>query len=78
LANIRAWKTYEDVMAAYKRGAVDKETLPAAEARQRLLASKPHPSLACLRHPLEERYDKHGPFSEEQRQEMSQRYNAMA
>jgi hypothetical protein len=78
LANIRAWKTYEDVMAAYKRGAVDKETLPAADARQRLLASKPHPSLACLRHPLEERYDKHGPFSEEQRQEMSQRYNAMA
>lgn len=78
LANLRAWKAYEDVMAAYKRGAVDKETLTAADARQRLLADRPNAVLACLHHPIEERYDKHGPFSEEQRQEMAARYGSPA
>ena len=74
LANLRAWKTYEYVMEAYKRGAVDKETISAADARQRLLSNKPNPILACLHHTLTERYEKHGPFSPEQRQAMAQQH----
>ncbi len=76
LANLRAWKTYEYVMEAYKRGAVDKETISAADARQRLLSDKPNPVLACLHHTLTERYDSHGPFSPEQRQAMAQQHRA--
>jgi hypothetical protein len=71
LGNLRAWKAYEDVMAAYKRGAVDKETISAAEARQQILSDKPHPIAGCLRHTLAERYQRHGPYSEEQRQAMA-------
>jgi hypothetical protein len=74
VANLGLADAYTAVMDAYKRGAVDKQTITAAAARQRLLSPKSHEILACVHHPLAERYDKHGPYSDEQRRTMAQQY----
>ncbi len=58
---------YADVMAAYKRGAVDRDVLPAAQARQLLLNPSSLQDLKCVHHTLDERYNQHGPYSQEQR-----------
>jgi hypothetical protein len=73
-ANLGLADTYGAVMDAYKRGAVDKQTISAAAARQRLLNPKSHEALACVHHPLAERYDAHGPYTEEQRRAMARQY----
>jgi hypothetical protein len=52
--------SYRLVMDAYRAGRVDQYLMPAAQARQLLLA-KGAGELACVRHPLWERYDEHGP-----------------
>ncbi|HSH77842.1 MAG TPA: hypothetical protein VLA19_04830, partial [Herpetosiphonaceae bacterium] len=62
---------YADVMAAYKRGAVDRDVLPAAQARQLLLNPSSTQDLKCVHHSLDERYDQHGPYSEAQRNAMA-------
>jgi len=63
---------YADVMAAYKRGAVDRDVLPAAQARQLLLNPLSTQDLKCVHHSLDERYDQHGPYSQAQRNAMAE------
>ena len=77
LAHLHAFSAYNRVLAAYKRGGVDKTVIAAAEARRLLLTTGPSPRFACVHHPLAERYDKHGPFTEEQRQAMAPRYQGL-
>lgn len=52
--------SYRAVMAAYRAGKVDQSRMPAAAARQFLLGGG-RGDLKCVRHPLWERYDEHGP-----------------
>ena len=72
LGNLHAADAYAEVIAAYRRGAVDRDIVVAAEVRQRLLRTGPIERHACVMHPLEERYDQHGPFTDEQRRMMSE------
>ena len=72
LGHLGASETYREVMAAFKRGAVDKEVVSAAEVRQRLLNPAASRRLACVHHSLTERYDQHGPYTEEQRRLMAE------
>jgi hypothetical protein len=65
---------YQQIMQAYRDGRVDRAVIPAAEARQWLLA-KIDKRLGCVNHPLWERYDEHGPFTKEQ-YELAERYAA--
>lgn len=51
---------YADVMALFRGGKVETEIVHAATARQLLLTPDEN-RLACVRHPLWERYDQHGP-----------------
>lgn len=74
LANLGAADAYADVMAAYRRGAVDKTIVTAAEARRRLLSRAPSAGLKCVSHTFDERYVQHGPFTEEQRRAMVDQY----
>jgi hypothetical protein len=50
-------------MALYKAEKIDREIISPGVARQ-LLLSKGDKRLACAKHPLWERYDQHGPFSD--------------
>ena len=65
---------YGDVMAAYKRGAVDRDVLSPGQARQLLLNRSSVGDLNCVHHGLAERYDQHGPYSAEQREAMADMY----
>jgi hypothetical protein len=76
LSNLGAASAYVEVMGAYKRGAVDREIFSAADARQRLLNPKTSRALECVHHSLAERYEKHGPYTEEQRRAMAEHYRA--
>ncbi len=76
LANLGTAAAYGEIMDAYKRGAVDKETISAADARQHLLNPKARSALACVYHPLAERYEKHGPYTEVQRRAMAEAYRS--
>jgi hypothetical protein len=64
LANLGVGDLYPEFMAMYRSGKIDQEILPAAVARQ-LLLSDSTTRLACVKHPLWERYDQHGPFPAE-------------
>ncbi len=74
LANLGAAETYSEVMATFKRGAVDRTVVTAAATRQLLLGGGAPDILKCVRHTLAERYDQHGPFTEEQRRALVDRY----
>jgi hypothetical protein len=74
LADLGAAEAYADVMAAYRRGVVDKTIVSAADARRRLLSRVPSAGLICVSHTLDERYVQHGPFTEEQRRAMVDQY----
>jgi hypothetical protein len=74
LANLGAADAYAEVMSAYRRGAVDKAIVSAADARRRLLGRTPSTGLKCVAHTLDERYVQHGPFTEEQRKAMVDQY----
>jgi hypothetical protein len=52
--------SYRLVMDAYRAGHVDQTLMPAAHARQLLLGNGAS-EVACVHHPLWERYDEHGP-----------------
>lgn len=68
LANLGAAETYGEVMALFRAGQVDLDVATAAQARQ-LLLSPTGKRLACALHPLWERYDEHGPTSEQEEYE---------
>jgi hypothetical protein len=53
--------SYRAIMDSYRNGRIDKEQLPPAGVRQ-LILSGGRNDLACVLHPLWERYDHHGPF----------------
>ncbi|GAC1645070.1 MAG: hypothetical protein NVS4B8_16240 [Herpetosiphon sp.] len=72
LAELHAAETYGQVMSAYRQGLLDKTIYSAAEARQKLLTSSKGGRLLCVHHTLEEQYDTHGPFTEEQRKQMKE------
>lgn len=55
---------YSDIMARYRAGAVDQESMPAADARQTLLADKASRVVDYAKLSLWERYDRFGPFPE--------------
>lgn len=74
LANLRAAEAYSEVMAAFRRGAVDREIMNAGTARQLLLGQQENTRLACVHHSLAERYDQHGPFTPEQRRVLAESY----
>lgn len=60
LASLGVADAYGDVMARFRAGKIDKERFAAATARQLLLTGG-EKALTCIHHPLQERYDKHGP-----------------
>ena len=60
LADLGDKESYSAIMAAYRSGRVDQTRMPAADARQ-LLMNKGRPNLDCVKHPLWERYEQHGP-----------------
>lgn len=64
LANLGVSDVYKDVMELYRAGKIDADVIQASLARQ-LLLTKSEQRLACVKHPLWERYDKHGPFAQE-------------
>lgn len=64
LANLGVSDVYKDVMDMYRAGRIDQDIIQASLARQ-LLLTKSEQRLACVKHPLWERYDQHGPFAQE-------------
>lgn len=64
LANLGVKDLYAEVMALYRAGKIDQSIIPAGAVRQLLLTDSSK-RLACVNHPLQERYDQHGPFAEE-------------
>ncbi|MEN9937900.1 MAG: hypothetical protein RLZZ387_4479 [Chloroflexota bacterium] len=65
LANLGAGEAYQEVMALFRAGEVDLEIATAAQARQFLLTQSPK-RLGCVKHPLWERYDEHGPTPDQE------------
>ena len=65
LASLGVGPAYQQIMDLYRAHKVDTSIIPPATARQLLLAPGPAPRLECARHPLWERYDRHGPHAEE-------------
>lgn len=65
LADLGDKESYKAIMAAYHEGRVDQHKAPAAAARQFLLSGGRN-DLVCVRHPLWERYDQHGPEFQDQ------------
>jgi hypothetical protein len=65
LASLGVGPAYQQIMELYRAHKVDTSIIPPATARQLLLAPGPAPRLECARHPLWERYDRHGPHPEE-------------
>ncbi len=74
LADLNVTAAYADVMAAFRRGAVDKKVISARDARQQLLGDEDPSKLHCVHHTLAERYDQHGPFTEEQQRRLAELY----
>ncbi len=72
LAQLKARDAYDEIMALYRNKAVDKSVMPAADARQLLLGTQSQRQLDCALHTLEERYEQHGPYSEEQQRAMAE------
>ncbi len=58
LVNLQVPEYYAEVMALYKEGRINREIIPASNARQYLLRKNPK-LLDCAKHPLWERYDQH-------------------
>lgn len=72
LAQLQARVAYAEVMDAYKTRRVDRSVMSAADARQLLLGTQPQRQLDCALHTLAERYEQHGPYSEEQQRAMAE------
>jgi hypothetical protein len=72
LAQLRARAAYNDIMEAFRAKTVDREIISAADARQLLLGSQMEAQLKCALHSLDERYEQHGPYSEEQQRMMAE------
>ncbi len=72
LAQLGAREAYDEIMRLYREKQVDRAIMPAADARQLLLGAQPGRQLACALHTLDERYEQHGPYSEEQRRAMAE------
>jgi hypothetical protein len=72
LADIGASEVYAEVMAAYRAGSIDRDVISAAEARQSLLGPAADRRIHCAKHTLAERYEQHGPYSEEQQRAMAE------
>jgi hypothetical protein len=66
LGSLGVGEIYGEVMALYRQGRVDTDVLPPSVARQILLAKDSEKRLECVKHPLWERYDLHGPFLDEE------------
>ncbi|WP_448545535.1 hypothetical protein [Roseiflexus sp.] len=64
MAYLKLADMYGDVMARYRAGAVDQESMPAATARQMLLATATSRVADDAKLSLWERYDEFGPFPE--------------
>lgn len=72
LAQLKARAAYDEIMAAYRDKSVDRSVMSAADARQLLLGTQTQRQLDCALHSLEERYEQHGPYSEEQQRAMAE------
>lgn len=66
LGSLGVGEIYGEVMALYRQGRVDADILAPGVARQLLLSKDAPKRLECVMHPLWERYELHGPFSEEE------------
>ncbi len=72
LAQLKARDAYSEIMELYRSKMVDKSVMPAANARQLLLGTQEQSQLDCALHTLDERYEQHGPYSEEQQRAMAE------
>jgi hypothetical protein len=72
LAQLKVRDAYAEIMEAFRNKAVDREIISAADARQLLLGSEVEAQLKCALHTLDERYEQHGPYSEEQQRAMAE------
>lgn len=72
LAQLQAREAYNAIMDAYKTKRVDRNIMAAADARQLLLGAQQQRQLDCALHTLAERYEQHGPYSEEQQRAMAE------
>lgn len=71
LAQLQAREAYAEVMEAFKARRVDRTIMAAADARRLMLGTQTTRQLDCALHSLSERYDQHGPYSEEQQRAMA-------
>ena len=62
LASLGVASAYKQILELFRQGRVDQSIISPGAARQQLLAAEPGKRLACVLHPLAERYDAHGPF----------------
>ncbi len=65
-------EVYPQVMQLYRQNRLDREMVPPGAARQLLLSSN-NKRIACVNHPLWERYEQHGPFAPEVYRQQRQR-----
>jgi hypothetical protein len=72
IAQLKVRDAYNEIMDAYRTKSVDRDVISAAEARQLLLGSEIEAQLKCALHSLAERYEQHGPYSEEQQRAMAE------
>jgi hypothetical protein len=72
LSQLKARDAYDEIMASYRDKTVDKTVMGAATARQLLLGTQVQRQLDCALHSLDERYEQHGPYSEEQQRMMAE------
>jgi hypothetical protein len=64
MASLGVASVYKQIMDLYRQGRVDQSIIPPGAARQLLLA-EPGTRLDCVLHPLNERYEAHGPYEGE-------------
>jgi hypothetical protein len=64
LSSMGVGSAYQQIMELYRAHKVETSIIPPATARQLLLAAGPATRLECAKHPLWERYDRHGPHPE--------------
>jgi hypothetical protein len=64
LSSMGVGSAYQQIMELYRAHKVETSIIPPATARQLLLAPGPATRLECAKHPLWERYDRHGPHPE--------------
>ncbi|HEY0605846.1 MAG TPA: hypothetical protein VGD58_23185 [Herpetosiphonaceae bacterium] len=72
IAQLKVRDAYPEIMEAFRNKTVDREIISAADARQMLLGNEVQPQLNCALHTLDERYQQHGPYSEEQQRAMAE------